>query len=240
MRSIMTTQVHSILRALFDEDAPASPDCAWCASQLAAFVDVELTSSDATARFPAVAAHLDRCLACQQAYGELKALLALEQAGAFVAPPVAPSFDFGYLPRRPTPRPAQPAARPWRLDDLGRLVIQFTAELLAGLQGPALQPALLKGATPAALTYDLTDAMDDLHVRIEAEPQRRNPQQMTIEVEVDVPSRGGWPHLAGSVVTLRRGADLIDEQETDAFGKVVFEGVFIEDLPQLSFEITVA
>ena len=27
MRSIMTTQVHSILRALFEEDTRASPDC---------------------------------------------------------------------------------------------------------------------------------------------------------------------------------------------------------------------
>ena len=231
MRSIMTTPIHSILQALFEEDTPASPDCAWCTSQLAAFVDVELTSNDAQARFPAVAAHLDQCLSCQQAYQELQALLALEQAGEFVAPPVAPTFDFGYLPQRPAPRPAQ------RLDDLGRLVIQFTAELLAGLQGPALRPAFLKGDTPAALTYELTDATGDLHVRIEAEPQRRNPQQMTIEVAVDIPSRGGWPHLAGSIVTLRRGDETLDQQETDPFGKVVFEAVPAVDLPRLSIAV---
>lgn len=234
----MTTQIHSILRALLEEDTPASPDCAWCASQLAAFVDVELTSNDAKARFPAVAAHLDQCLACQQAYQELLTLLALEQAGDFVAPPVAPSFDFGYLPRRPAPRPTQPPGRPWRLDDLGRLVIQFTAELLAGLQGPLLQPAFLKGDAPVALTYELTGQIDDLDVRINAEPQRRNPQRLTVEVAVDIHSRGGWPHLAGSVVTLRRGADLIDEQETDAFGKVVFDNVPAADLPLILFEIT--
>ncbi len=236
----MTTQVHSILQALFEEDTPASPDCAWCASQLAAFVDIELTSSDAQARFPAVAAHLDQCLSCQQAYQELQALLALEQAGEFVAPPVAPTFDFGYLPQRPAPRPGRPAARPWRLYDLGRLVIRFSAELLAGLQGPALQPAFLKGDTPAALTYELSDATDDLHVRIEAEPQRLNPLQMTIEVAVDIPSRGGWPHLAGSSVTLQRDDELLDQQETDPFGKVVFEDVSAVDLPLLSFAITVA
>ena len=233
----MTTQVHAILQALFAEDTPASADCAWCAYQLAAFVDVELTSNDAQVRFPAVAAHLDQCLSCQQAYQELLALLALEHAGELVAPPVAPTFDFAYLPQRPAPRPAQPSARPWRLDDLGRLVIQFTAELLAGLQGPALQPAFLKSDTPAALTYELTDAADDLHVRIEAESQRRNPQQMTIEVAVDIPSRGGWPHLAGSIVTLQRGDELLDQQETDSFGKVVFEDVSATDLPQLSFTV---
>ena len=38
-------------------------------------------------------------------------------------------------------------------------------------------------------------------------------------------------------MTLRRGDDLLDEQETDPFGKVVFEDVPAEDLPALLFEI---
>ena len=78
-------------------------------------------------------------------------------------------------------------------------------------------------------------------MRISAEAQRRDPQLLTLEVAVDIPSRGGWPNLAGSAVILRRGPDeLIDEQETDAFGKVTFEDVRVEDLPLLVFEIAVA
>ena len=233
----MASQVQTILHALFEDEDIVTPDCAPCQQQLAAYIDAELAGLPADARFPAVAAHLDQCSACQQAYQELKVLLALERSGELAAPPVAPAFDFGYLPPRPARLSPQPASRSWRLDELGRLVIQFTADLLASLQGPALQPAMLKSGAPAGLRYELTDELDDLRVCIEAEPQWGDPQRMAVEVEVDIPSRGGWPHLAGNLVTLRSGADLIDEQETDAFGKVVFENVPAVDLPRLSIAV---
>ena len=42
-------------------------------------------------------------------------------------------------------------------------------------------------------------------------------------------------------MTLRRDAEeVVDEQETDAFGKVVFEDVRAEDVPLLVFEIVVS
>ena len=94
---------------------------------------------------------------------------------------------------------------------------------------------------PAALNYALTGQLDDLNVRINVEPSRRDPQRTTVEVEVDIPSRGGWPNLAGNVVTLGRGAEqLLEEQETDAFGRALFEDVSVEDLPLLVFEIAVS
>lgn len=238
MRCSMASPIASILHALYDEDAWPTPDCAACDSQLAAFVDRELASGDAPARFPAVVAHLAQCNRCQQAYQELRALLRLERTGELVAPPAPASFDFSYLPLRPAAMAVTSAEpKPWRLDALGRLVIEFSAELLRSLQGPALQPTMLKSDAPAGLRYELGGAVDDLIVRIEAEAQRRNPQQVTIEVEVDIPSRGGWPHLAGSTVTLRRDDGLLDQQETDAFGKAVFEDVSTDDLPQLSFTV---
>lgn len=233
----MASQIKTILQALFDDEGFSTPDCAPCQEQLAAYVDAELAGQPAGARFPAVAAHLDRCAACQQAHHELQALLRLDRSGELAAPPVLPSFDFSYLPPLPARPAAPPAARPWFLDELGRLVIRWTADLLASLQGPAMQPALLKSGAPAGLRYELTDAVDDLAVRIEAEPQRSNPQRWTVEVEVDIPSRGGWPHLAGSLVTLRRGDETLDQQETDPFGKAIFENLSLEDLPRLSFAV---
>lgn len=116
-------------------------------------------------------------------------------------------------------------------------MIQWTAELLASLSGPALQPAMLKSAAPAGLRYELADAVDDLAVRIEAEPQRGDPQRWTVEVAVDIPSRGGWPHLAGSLVTLRRGDATLDQQETDPYGKALFDDLPASALPQLSFTV---
>ena len=158
------------------------------------------------------------------------------------------AFDFDYpqigpfSEERSNLTPENPAARqPWRLDTLGRLVIQFSVDLLRSLQPPALQLSYLKGDAPASLNYALTDQIDDLNVRISVEPSRRDPQRTSVEVEVDIPSRGGWPNLAGSTVTLRRGAEqLLEEQETDAFGKASFEDVSAEDLPLLVFEIAVA
>jgi hypothetical protein len=233
----MASHVETILQALFDDEGFPTPDCAPCQEQLAAYVDAELAGQPAGVRFPTVAAHLGQCNACQQAYQELKALLALERSGKLATPPFSPAFDFGYLPPRPARPAAQPAVRPWRLDELGRLVIQWTADLLASLQGPALQPAMLKSGAPAGLRYELADELDDLAVRIDAEPQRGDPQRWTVEVAVDIPSRGGWPHLAGSVVTLRRGDVLLDQQETDPFGKALFDDVPASDLPQLSFTV---
>ncbi len=233
----MASQVQSILQALFDDEDLPTPDCAPCQEQLAAYVDAHLAGQPVGVRFPTVAAHLDHCADCQQAYQELMALLTLERSGKLAPPPVAPSFDFSYLPPRPARPAVQPAARPWRLDGLGRLVIQWTAELLASLSGPALQPALLKSAAPVGLRYELAGAVDDLAVRIEADPQRGDPQRWTVEVAVDIPSRGGWPHLAGSLVTLRRGDVTLDQQETDPFGKALFDDVPASALPQLSFTV---
>ena len=75
----MASQVRSILRALFDDDDLPTPGCAPCQEQLAALVEAELAGQPAGAAFPTVDAHLGQCAACQRAYQELKALLALQR-----------------------------------------------------------------------------------------------------------------------------------------------------------------
>lgn len=223
----MTSPTQSILRALFEDETFPTPDCRGCQDQLSAYVEADLAGNDAAAAFPTVHAHLAGCATCQRAHAELRTLLALEQSGRLVEPPVAATFDFRYLPRQAvTPQSeAQPSSQPWRLDALGRLIIKFSAELLRGLQGPALQPSYLKSDAPQPLTYTLTGAVDDLDLRINAEPARGDPDRYDVEVEVDVPSRGGWPNLAGSVVALYVKDEEVDRQETDAFGKALFENV---------------
>ncbi len=226
----------NILRALLGEDPLPTPQCAACQAQIAAFVDAELAGEDAAARFPDAAGHMSGCETCRQAHRELVELLALDAAGRLVAPP-ATSFDFGYLPvPRSLPEPL--ASRPWRLDDLGRLIIQFSSDLLQALQPPALQPGYLKDGRPAPLELAVTGQVDDLEVRIGAEPAPSHPDQYDVEVEVDVPSRGGWPHLSGIKVALRRGdGEVMAAGETDAFGKIVFDHIPADDLRVLRFEI---
>jgi hypothetical protein len=124
------------------------------------------------------------------------------------------------------------------------LVIEFSAELVRTLQAPAYQPAyaaarLKSGRSQRVLCrFSLKEAIEDLEVTITAEERRDDPAQCTVIVEVNVPSRGGWPNLAGTQVTLRRGEQELETQLTDAFGKAVFEDIRTEDLANLVFEIT--
>jgi len=234
MTAISKTRV--ILEAVFDE-APLAEACQACQAGLAAFVDAEVDGQPATSLFPVVAGHLATCAACRQEHADLRSLLGLERQGQLEQPPAPIEFDFSYLAIGPFSGERSNRSAGWRLDALGRLVIQFSADLLRALQPPALQLGYLKGDAQPSLSYALANQIDDLNVHIHVDPARRDPQRAIIEVDVEIPSRGGWPNLAGSVVTLRRGDDLLDEQETDPFGKVVFGDVPAEDLPALVFEI---
>lgn len=235
----MNFHARSILQSLLDETAFPTADCRACQDLLSAYVDAELNGSDAASAFPTVHEHLAGCTTCGPIYAELKALLALEQSEELVMPPVAATFDFSYLPQpatMPESEP-QPSGQPWRLDALGRLIIQFSADLLRSLQGPSLQPGYLKGDASQPLTYALTGTVADLDVRISAEPARRNPDRYDVEVDVDIPSRGGWPNLAGSVVVLLVQSEEFDRQETDAFGKALFENVPADALPGVAIVV---
>ncbi len=155
----MKSRSYSILQALFEDDAFPTVDCRVCQDQLSAYVDAELAGDDAAAAFPTVQTHLAGCATCQLARDELKTLLAQEQSGELAPPPLAATFDFSYLPARTPvapPSEPQPASQPWRLDALGRLVIQFTADLLRGhaRTDPAAQLSERRCATAADLRAD--------------------------------------------------------------------------------------
>jgi hypothetical protein len=64
---------------------------------LHAYIDAELDGKDATARFPAVRAHLNTCTECRDAYDEVKSLLLKERQGMLAQPPMEPALDFSYL-----------------------------------------------------------------------------------------------------------------------------------------------
>jgi hypothetical protein len=176
----------------------------------------------------------------------LKQLFELEQSQAQATLP-APRFDFSYLPASPAPGEM---AQSWRLDELGRLIIRFSAGLLQTLQSQTQQPdfALERSPGPTEISYHyaLQQTVEDCNVAITV----RGPAQdstvqdtapaaglFTVVVVVESPSRGGWPNLAGTTVALKRGDALLHVQQTDAFGKTAFHNLAAADLPQLVFEI---
>jgi hypothetical protein len=184
--------------------------------------------------------HLAACTHCARIFADLRDLLSLVDNGP--VPPYYPTL------REPT-RPAmaggsgkgaladgQVYARLfpiWRLDELGRLVI----DLLGALAPPA-HAAGLKMPGGAAVLGELTvdDAAPDLHLRVALlgipEDRRRS-----LMVTVEIPSRGGWPNLGGSEVRLLRSGNLINTQRTDAFGAVIFTGLTVEEVAHLAVAV---
>lgn len=238
----LTSGAAAILQALFEKESLPTPDCDGCQEHLAAFVDAELAGFDLEPGFSALRAHLAACTNCQEAYEELRELLGLEREGALDAPPMPGYFDFGYLPTRsaaPSSRETAPGGA-WRWDALGRLIIQFSADLLRSLRAPGLQPGYLKGTDFASAEYSMSDPAEGVEVRVRVAPLQHDPRLYDVAVDIEIARRGGWPNLRGILVTLRYdAAEPRITRETDAFGRVVFEGISAEALSDLGFEIAV-
>lgn len=186
-----------------------------------------------------IADHVKRCLYCQAE---------LDRLSEFLSQDVPVDF--------PTPLEVD---SPWQLGqgfkwqhwkEAGQVIIQlvdetldtFTRTLKQGLQPPTGQLAYggSRSGKPDGYLFQLTlkEGVEDLEVTITAETKHNNPQQCTVMVEVDIPSRGGWPNLAGTEVTLKQNELTLHAQTTDAFGRTVFQEINIDEQTQLTFKIT--
>jgi hypothetical protein len=193
-------------------------------------------------KWRAVALHLTLCPHCAAVYADLLDLVELAEGRRGVEPPAYPEPDLAFLDP-PKPRPL------WRLEQAGRLVIEFSAGLLRSLElpaGPSLATSGLKSKRPAPSEqpappdlrpFTLVGEAPDRDITIAIEPATGDPARCIVTVKVDIPSRGGWPNLRGTRVAIRRGDATIDSKTTDAFGKALFEGIAAADLPHLSFVI---
>ena len=215
--------------------------CRECQDLLPGYLQAEMEGQADEERRHSVALHLATCPHCSTVYASLRDLAELAYGEKGGEPLHYPVPDLSFLrPEKAAPLPMPKI--PWRLDEWGRLVIEFSSELLRALQAPACQPAYaaagLKSAGSRRVLYRFSlKEVEDLEVTITAEEMRKDPARCTLIVEVDIPDRGGWPNLAGTEVRLRRGEQELGTQWTDAFGQAVFEGVHTEDLAHLVFEI---
>jgi hypothetical protein len=127
-----------------------------------------------------------------------------------------------------------------RLDEWGRLIIQFSAKFFSAWQPPTFAAAGLKRSETSSKTLSQFSGQlqDDLEISATVEQERKDPAYCTITMQINIPSRGGWPNLAGLEVTLKRDQEIIATQVTDAHGEVVFERIKAVDLDQLVYEIT--
>jgi hypothetical protein len=236
------------LIALFETDTLFDSTCRPFDDHiLLAYIDAELNGQDAGTLYPEFRAHLQQVPECQQEYAELKHLLLLERQGQLVEPPTPGKFDWSFLPASVTPArgvEVQSIRPRWQFDAVGRLILVFSDEIVHALQAPTsqLDYALQRSEQGSHTRYEfaLREEIDDLHVAITVRDNTSQPDQYTLIVETEIPSRGGWPHLGDTAVTLKRDDKTLDTQWTDPFGKAVFEHIPSGDLADLRIEIAPA
>jgi hypothetical protein len=208
------------------------------------YIEAELAGHDAANLHPWVRAALDGSLACRQEYEEIKEFLLLEHSDGWRVPTRAPRLDFSYLPvLEPafTQQPAPSYQPMWYWEQLNRLVIQFSAELLQRLQALTPQPAYTfersNQSGDGSYQFALDETLEDLNVQINIQRVRQANDHYQIVVETNIPSRGGWPHLANTIVNLKHADAVVQSRLTDAFGKAVFNDIAATLLAQLQVEI---
>jgi len=210
--------------------------CQECLDLLPGYLQAESAGQAGEANWRPVAFHIETCPHCSEAFAALSDLAALAFGEQGQEPPAYPVPDLSFL------RPKPPEPPWWHLDELGRLIIELSAEVVRAFQPPLYQPAVAtirrKSSQPRKTLCQLSlEEIEGMEVSITAEEMEKDAALCTIVVEVNIPSRGGWPHLADTEVTIRRGEMHLDTQLTDAFGKVVFKGIATGDLARLTFEI---
>jgi hypothetical protein len=181
--------------------------------------------------------HLAACAACRAELDELAAVAMSAYDGQIPAAPAYPAADLSFL----TPAdalvatPALPThAHPWQIDKRGRLAIQFSPALVAGLA-----PRAAVGAARGQFLFRYVQepgSVDDLGVTIEvfAEDAARNLGR--VRVGVDVPSRDALDQ-SGSRVVVRAG-EAAWQGETDESGSVDLAPIPLNVVNQMRVEIT--
>lgn len=229
-----------LMRAL-NAHAEDQLTCQECQNRLPDYiVAVQNDQTDAACWRP-VLLHLTTCPHCAAVYADLIALMALAEGEEGIPPDHVPIPDLTFL--NPVRDMASSAPKPWHWNDLGHMVITFSADLIRMLHmsppAPAGAGGMVKSNDPAVSLHPLTiaDAGDDLYVTILVEQTKHQTNQVMLVVTVEIPSRGGWPNLRGSEVILHRGTHEPATQVTDAFGKTVFRGIGSDEVDQLVVEI---
>lgn len=211
---------------------------------LLVYVETEVEGQDASRLHPQVQAALDNSPAWRQEYTEIKEFLCLEESDNWRGPTRAPRFDFSYLPAldaEGTQSPATTYEPSWYWKKVRHLVIEFSAELLESLRAPQPQLAYTferSNQAPAGrYQFALANTDEGLTIRLNVQCDHQTSDRYQMVVETEIPSRGGWPHLANTTVNLKQADTVVQTRLTDAFGKAVFEAIAATDLAQMQVEI---
>lgn len=127
-------------------------------------------------------------------------------------------------------------AIPWHITAIGELVVTLSQEFLNSFS-PQPMPNYLKAVPDDIFTIQSPALSDDLQVTISAQTMRQNRDKCKLTVIADIPSRGGWPNLGGTIVTILFDNGNAQTHRTDAFGKVHFEEIVCSAFSQLQIVV---
>lgn len=245
---MQTSQAKQLLRSIYaDDNAPQAdeePLCHENQNDLAAYIYAELDGREVQQQFPEIHVLIHECPSCRRAYEELKELFVMEREEQFVEPPLAlPSLVKETLAALLADDDEKPSIIDvveekirWQLNKLGEMTLRLSEDFVAGLQ-PSAQPVYLKSAAQDLFEISSPDIADDLAVTLAAREMRRKPESCAITVTAEIPSRGGWPNLGETEITLTLDDQESETQYTDAFGKAVFSGIDKGKLAGLSVTV---
>ncbi|MCE7990077.1 MAG: hypothetical protein DYG89_53715 [Caldilinea sp. CFX5] len=210
---------------------------------LLVYIEAELAGHNAAQVHPEVALALADSALWRQEYVALKKFLAWEAQGPLAQPPRPPCFDFSYLPASAPvvePTTALPPLS-WYWAQLGYLVVELSDAVQRLLQPPQRQPAhsfVRAGqGEQNEVHFTLENQLADLNLRLTIAREPATGDQCQVIVEAEIPSRGGWPNLADTIVNLKEADTVVQSCLTDAFGKAVFPAVALSQLPALQVEV---
>lgn len=236
MQDPQPAQLKMLARVLLAEHDQAA--CDRCLDQVEDYIAAQLAGQDYAALFPAVAAHLDSCLACAAVYNELYELQAM---AAFVPEPAAiPAPDLSFL------EPALPALAqgvPNLADALAAAVEQLGSQLRFTLTSALLglapsQPSLAfrsESDAQPVVNFTLVQPTEQVAEFGLSIYRLTSSEHCQVRVQLSLPERE-WPDLAGVPVRLIAAGD-VRQQISDAWGEVVFEQVPLAALDGLQVEI---
>lgn len=211
---------------------------------LVVYLEAELAGQDAARLYPQTAQALAGSGVWRQEYAALKAFLTWSADTVLVQPPRPPRLDFSYLPASTPvaePAPAVATEFSWYWAPLGYLVVDLSAAVQRLLQPPQQQPVYsFRRASQGeqnVVYFALENQLADLNLRLIIEREPAAGDQCQVIVEAEIPSRGGWPNLADTIVNLKQADTVVQSRLTDDFGKAVFADVALTQLPALQVEV---
>lgn len=226
-----------------------APPCHSNQEEIVAYIEAEQDGLNASVQFPEIHAQIHSCRSCYRVYEELQELLEMARAETLVEPPLAADFVLpvqdevasdGHVivERAGASQTSGQSVQQrdthsvlWTFNEIGQMIAAFSIDLLQSFQ-PSPQLNYLKAPMRELFSLQSPEIAADLNITIAAHTKRRDPEQCTLTVTADIPSRGGWPNLGGTAITLLLDAEKVATEVTDAFGTVIFDGIACTALAQ--------